>query len=123
MLKRERRMKLEFVHIKVKGRVQGVFYRQSTLQKAQQLGLSGFVRNCEDGSVEALVIGEPDKIADLLIFCRQGPPHARVDDLTSSPLDVSLAQGHLQQCRLDLSDFYDNDSDTHQSHFTVVKGY
>lgn len=114
-------MKPEFVHIKVKGRVQGVFYRQSTLQKAQQLGLSGFVRNCEDGTVEALIIGEPDKIADLVVFCRQGPPHARVDDLISSPLDVLLAQAHLAQLRLDLSDFYDSEIDCHRAHFTVVK--
>jgi len=115
-------MKPEFVHIQVKGRVQGVFYRQSTLQKAQQLGLSGFVRNCEDGSVEVLVIGEPANIAELLEFCHKGPPHARVDDLISRPLDSLGAKALLQMFMLDLADFYDGDSDCHCRHFVVVKG-
>ncbi len=65
--------------IQVYGKVQGVWYRASTCNKARELGLCGIVRNESDGSVYIEAEG-PEAILDqLLDWCRQGPPHARVD--------------------------------------------
>jgi acylphosphatase len=62
----------------VTGRVQGVSYRASTADEAQRLGLTGWVRNRADGSVELEAEGEADLVADLLAWCAHGPPAARV---------------------------------------------
>ncbi|MGZ9243723.1 MAG: acylphosphatase, partial [Candidatus Binatia bacterium] len=63
------------------GRVQGVYYRASMLQEAQRLGLTGWVMNRADGSVEAVAEGWQAKIAELIAWCRQGPQGARVADV------------------------------------------
>lgn len=63
------------------GRVQGVFYRQSTANRALQLGLRGYARNLADGRVEVLVVGEPDRVAELLLWLWRGPPAARVTEV------------------------------------------
>jgi acylphosphatase len=65
--------------IVVSGRVQGVFFRQSTVDEARRLGLRGWVRNLPDGRVEAEVEGERSDVEALLRFCRRGPPAAKVD--------------------------------------------
>ncbi|KAJ6425434.1 hypothetical protein OIU84_026080 [Salix udensis] len=62
----------------VKGRVQGVFYRNWTVENATQLGLRGWVRNRRDGSVEALFSGDSDKVLEMEQRCRRGPPDAMV---------------------------------------------
>jgi len=69
------------VRIVVSGRVQGVFFRASTISIAASLGLGGRVRNREDGSVEITAEGERDKLNELAHWCRQGPEDARVDDI------------------------------------------
>ncbi len=66
------------LHLVVSGRVQGVFYRQSTAAVAERLGLRGFVRNLADGRVEAVAEGERADLEALLDFCRRGPPAAEV---------------------------------------------
>jgi acylphosphatase len=66
------------VHIKIHGRVQGVYYRASTLQEAQKLGLTGWVMNCPDGAVKAVAEGAKHKLEELIAWCRQGPDGARV---------------------------------------------
>ena len=66
------------VHLKIHGRVQGVYYRASTVQEAQKLGVSGWVMNCPDGSVEAVAEGTRQKLDELIAWCHQGPPGARV---------------------------------------------
>lgn len=71
-------------HIFVSGRVQGVFFRQSTQQVAQNFGLSGWVRNTEDGRVEILVEGEKEKIEKLIEWLHKGPPLARVEKVQSN---------------------------------------
>jgi acylphosphatase len=63
----------------VHGRVQGVFYRGWTEEQARALGLDGWVRNRRDGTVEMLVSGEEERIAELVARCRIGPPAARVE--------------------------------------------
>jgi acylphosphatase len=65
----------------VTGRVQGVFFRAETRNRAQQLGLGGWVRNNADGTVEAVFEGEPDKVESMLDWSRRGPAHAAVDDV------------------------------------------
>ncbi len=62
----------------VSGRVQGVFYRASTRQKATELGCAGYARNLPDGRVEVLAIGEPGAVQALLEWLWQGPPAAHV---------------------------------------------
>jgi len=62
----------------VTGRVQGVFYRASTQDTARRLGLTGWVRNLENGSVELLACGEDEKLQELERWLWQGPPHAQV---------------------------------------------
>lgn len=68
--------------ITVSGRVQGVFYRASTLEAAQRFGVKGTVRNLRDGRVEVLAEGPPDAMQSLLDWCREGPPSARVDSVS-----------------------------------------
>jgi acylphosphatase len=67
--------------IVVHGRVQGVFFRDSVRRLAQQRNVAGWVANRYDGTVEAVFEGEPDAVARLVDFCRQGPRGARVDSV------------------------------------------
>jgi len=63
----------------VHGRVQGVWFRASTRRAARREQVAGWVRNCRDGSVEAVFEGAPEAVDALLAFCRRGPEGARVD--------------------------------------------
>ncbi len=66
----------------VSGRVQGVFFRQSTRQVADQLGLVGWVRNRPDGCVEGMVSGsDPDRISQFRLWLKRGPASATVNEL------------------------------------------
>ena len=79
-------------HVRVTGRVQGVFFRQSTSDRARELGIAGWVRNCPDGSVEAHVEGEEQAVQSMLDWLHQGPPAARVESVEVSeraPRDLS----------------------------------
>ena len=69
------------LHVWVRGRVQGVFFRDSTQQAARRLGLRGWVRNLPDGRVETVFQGERDACEKALDFVRKGPPSARVDEV------------------------------------------
>ena len=66
------------VRLVIEGRVQGVWFRESTRKEAFSLGVSGWVKNRSDGTVEALIEGPEDKVKKLVEWCRQGPPYARV---------------------------------------------
>lgn len=65
-------------HLMILGRVQGVFYRNWTVEAASKLGLAGWVRNRMDGSVEALVEGPEESVEQFISLARNGPPAARV---------------------------------------------
>jgi acylphosphatase len=65
----------------IRGRVQGVFFRAETRERARSLGLRGSVRNMPDGTVEAVFEGERERIESILIWCHRGPALARVDDV------------------------------------------
>ena len=69
------------VHLKIIGRVQGVYYRATTVQQAANLGLTGWVRNCDDGSVEVVAEGPRAKLEEFIALCRIGPPGARVSQV------------------------------------------
>lgn len=66
-------------NLRIRGRVQGVGYRWSLCAEAQRLGLTGWVRNRQDGSVEALVSGPVEAVDALLLWAQRGPSMARVD--------------------------------------------
>ncbi len=72
---------LERVDLLVSGRVQGVFYRHSTLAEAQRLGLVGTVRNLPDGGVEVIAEGPRDRLDELVAWCHRGPPMAQVAEV------------------------------------------
>ncbi len=69
------------VRLRIRGRVQGVWFRGWACQQAIARGLAGWVRNRRDGSVEALLVGPPDAVAAMIAACRHGPTHARVDEV------------------------------------------
>jgi acylphosphatase len=79
--------------VRVYGRVQGVFFRQWTVKKADALGVSGWVHNARDGSVEAHLAGEEEAVARLVEHMRDGPPQARVDDVTVEPMEPETLEG------------------------------
>lgn len=65
--------------IRIKGLVQGVFFRYNTRERARELRLTGWVRNVPDGSVECVIEGDKEKVEDLIKWCHHGPPGARVE--------------------------------------------
>ena len=67
--------------VTVRGRVQGVFFRESVRRAAVSRGVSGWIANRADGSVEAVFEGEPDAVRALVRFCSDGPRGAQVEDL------------------------------------------
>ncbi len=64
-----------------RGRVQGVFFRDTTRRRAESLGVAGWVSNRDDGAVEAVFEGEEDAVEAMVAFCRSGPGRAEVTDL------------------------------------------
>jgi acylphosphatase len=81
----------------IEGRVQGVGYRWWAVETAHRLGVSGWVRNCADGSVEALAIGEPETIERFVAACRQGPAHAVVTSVAATPAEDDGSAGFQQR--------------------------
>lgn len=74
-------MKMVAKRLRITGRVQGVWYRAWTAEQAQALGLSGFVRNRKDGSVEAVLKGPAETVQAMISKCHDGPPLAQVEDI------------------------------------------
>ena len=68
-------------HVRITGRVQGVFFRAEAADRARSLGVAGWIRNVPDGTVEAVFEGEDGHVDSLLEWCRRGPSGARVDDV------------------------------------------
>jgi acylphosphatase len=72
------------VRVRVHGGVQGVFFRVETRDRARSLGLAGWVRNCSDGSVEAVFEGEPERVQSMVDWCGRGPAGASVESVDVS---------------------------------------
>jgi len=68
-------------HLKISGRVQGVGFRYSMAEEAGRLGITGWVRNRRDGTVEAVVDGDPDALEGIVAWARQGPRDSQVTDV------------------------------------------
>lgn len=69
------------IHVFVTGRVQGVWFRESTRKKATELGVAGWVRNLPDGRVEAMFTGPSEAVRAAVAFVRDGPPLANVESI------------------------------------------
>lgn len=80
---------LSAINILIKGKVQGVFFRKSILEKAQELGLFGFVENREDGSVFIEALGEEEALAQFYEWCKTGPEQAEVSTCEKTELEES----------------------------------
>jgi acylphosphatase len=78
--------------VRVSGRVQGVFFRDSAREKAESLGLAGYVKNTPDGEVEALFEGPSDGVREMVRWCEQGPSHASVENVS---VDYGPAAGDM----------------------------
>ena len=65
-------------HLTISGRVQGVFFREAMRTEAERLGVTGWVRNCSDGTAEAMVQGTPQAVAAITIWAQRGPKWAQV---------------------------------------------
>ncbi|MBX5454418.1 MAG: acylphosphatase [Acidobacteriia bacterium] len=79
--------------LRISGRVQGVGFRDWMVRKAEELGISGWVRNRADGTVEALVAGEAAAVEELLRACRRGPPLAHVVSIEEELADPPATPG------------------------------
>lgn len=74
--------------IRVEGDVQGVFYRSSTKNKAQELGISGFAQNENDGSVYIEAEGDEENLSELISWCEEGPDTANVKNIEYQEGDI-----------------------------------
>ena len=91
------------IRVRIEGRVQGVWYRAWTVKQAEKHGLSGWVRNREDGSVEALFRGTETTVRNMVEACRRGPFAAKVVGVSQLPPenqegdDAAIAPGVFRQ--------------------------
>lgn len=81
------------VKVLISGRVQGVWYRGWTQDMARRLGLSGWVQNRRDGTVQAVFSGPDDKVNEMLKLCEEGPPAAYVSAVEHIPHNGQIEQG------------------------------
>lgn len=83
------------INVIARGRVQGVGYRAFVEHEALKAGIEGWVRNCSDGSVEAVFVGSEEMVKEVIEACRRGPFAARVDGLderTANPEDLAFVR-------------------------------
>ena len=69
------------IHLLIKGKVQGVFYRATARDVAEEIGITGWIRNTEEENVEAVVSGNREQLKKFTDWCRQGPPKALVSEV------------------------------------------
>ncbi len=83
-------MSMQACRFIVTGKVQGVFFRASTRDEARRLGLRGYAKNLDDGSVEVIAFGEAGALEVLATWLRQGPPMASVTGMQSNVMDIGV---------------------------------
>ena len=86
---------LQTIRINVQGKVQGVFFRQSTREKAIELGITGTVKNLKDGSVEVIATGTNEQLQVLTQWCNHGPSRAVVININSTPLPLQSFENFI----------------------------
>jgi len=86
-------MSITRLRVRILGRVQGVFFRAEAQQRAESLGVAGWIRNAEDGSVEATFEGDEERVHSLVDWCRRGPGGAQVDDVEVEPTEPTGETG------------------------------
>ncbi len=69
------------IHLLIKGKVQGVFYRATAKKIAHKLKLTGWIKNTKDGNVEATATGKEEQLQEFINWCKQGPENAKVEDV------------------------------------------
>ena len=88
---------METLDVRITGRVQGVGFRAATVRQAHLLGITGWVRNAPDGSVEALLQGSPEQVDQMLSWLHRGPPQAKVAEVIHSQNDTERHFDNFQQ--------------------------
>lgn len=83
------------IHAFVSGKVQGVWFRQSTKEQALKQGVTGWAKNLGDGRVETLLCGEEESVMDVLAWLHEGPERAQVDDVTIKTLVYQTVDGFV----------------------------
>jgi len=86
-------MSVRRVRVLVRGRVQGVFFRAESRERAESLALSGSARNLPDGSVEAVFEGDPERVGSMVDWCRRGPAGASVESVEVSSEEPTGERG------------------------------
>ena len=81
---------MKTISITVKGKVQGVNFRYYTKLKAETIGVTGTVKNLPDGNVLVIATGEDYQLNDLLLFCKEGPSRAIVDEVVKEDLELKI---------------------------------
>lgn len=81
---------IQTILLKVSGKVQGVFYRQSTKEKALSLGIKGHIQNMPDGSVFIVATAEQDALSELVQWCYKGPSRAKVKNIDIALLELQV---------------------------------
>ena len=81
---------LQTISIKVTGKVQGVFYRQSTKEAAISLNITGEVKNMADGSVHIIATGTDDQLKELIEWCKKGPKRAVVTNVVTENIPLKI---------------------------------
>jgi len=78
------------VHLIVKGKVQGVYYRASAKSQVERLGIAGCVKNTHEGDVEIMATGDDHAISEFIYWCRMGPPQAAVSAIEIAEIELRI---------------------------------
>lgn len=81
---------MKTIRITVRGKVQGVFFRASTVKKAKALGVTGWVKNRDSGEVDIVATGNAGDLEALVEWCREGPPKAEVEDVQIGEMSLEI---------------------------------
>ena len=86
---------MKTIHLLIKGKVQGVFYRATAKEKAAELRLSGWIKNTDEGHVEAVASGTEDGIEAFITWCKKGPSGAEVNSVDVIETGEKISEGFL----------------------------
>jgi acylphosphatase len=79
---------MKTAHLKISGKVQGVFFRARAGEVAKKLAVSGWIRNNKDGQVEACISGDEKAIEEFILWCKKGPERAEVENVSVKYVDL-----------------------------------